>query len=571
MAWCVAQWLHVCYLGASVVSLVFLLLLLLVSPEPGAAMGDLRLGRFLVANAGHLTQHALAMGLVLVFLGLPRTAREARVVHVASMRFLSLQLMFWCCIVRQVAAREVPMWLFWNGINGALLLQVTMAKARFDTVAAVSVTVRPEQNRWLYAFIAWNALFSAVHVGDIVWLVPGPLRGLKCVVLLQGGFCVIRSTKQLLQARLHWREARGRISWEQRSLETVALCIVEGFVCLNCSVLQSSLLLLVQRSLSLIDLALVARACIIVQQLVHLVRRYKQERTYTMLVRAALALVPCAHIPDDRRVCPVCQEDMHTAVRLDCGHHFHCSCVLSSLERVQVCPVCRAPVVFRRAATAIAGAGTATGAGTCTAAAAAASTGTVTGDGWLERVLNTLNATRYVASAKMVDEVAEVLPAVSRLAVVKDIAVTGSVDATIERLRAHATVAAAAAAAAVPAAGTPLRAPQEQQIQQLDDSLESVLWGEPFGLFTDCWRDCACSCARGSSAPSAGSSTPGGPDDSTDSEAEAATPRRPCPSAAFVQRKLELFRQACQRFCLAAAVPPSSGAPAVPLSDDPVL
>ena len=58
---------------------------------------------------------------------------------------------------------------------------------------------------------------------------PGPVRGLKSVVLLQGGFCLIRGTKQLLQARLHWREARGRISWEQRSLETVALCIVEGF------------------------------------------------------------------------------------------------------------------------------------------------------------------------------------------------------------------------------------------------------------------------------------------------------------------------------------------------------
>ena len=547
MAWCVAQWLHVCYLGASAVSLVLLLMVLLVSPEPEAAISELRLGRFMVANVAHLTQHALAMGLVLLFLGLPRTARETRVVHVASIRFLSLQLVFWCCIVRQVAARELPMWLFWNGINGSLLLQITMAKARFDTVAAQSVTVRPEQNRWLYAFIGWNALFSVVHVSDIVCLVPGPFRGLKSVVLLQGGFCLIRSTKQLLQTRLHWLEARGRINWEQRSLDTVALCIVEGFVCFNCSVLQSSLLLLVQRSLSLIDLALVARACIIVQQLVHLVRRYKQERTYTMLVRAALALAPCAHVPDDRRVCPVCQEDMHSAVRLDCGHHFHCSCVLSSLERVQVCPVCRAPVVFR-----------------CADAACA-------GRGWLERILNTFNATRYVASAKMVEEVAEVLPAVSRLAVVKDIAVTGSVDATIERLREHAVPhpadasavphsAAATSAAASAAGAAPLRAPQEQQIQQLDDSLESVLWGEPFGLFSECWRDCSCSCARSSNSSNSFGSTPGGPDDSEEQEE---TPRMPCPSKAFVQRKLELFRQACQLFCLSAtAAVPSNASPA---------
>ena len=525
-------------------SLLFLLHRLLVSPEPGAAVSELPLGRLMVANVAHLTQHALGMGLVVLFLGLPQTAKEVRLVHVAAVRFLSLQLMFYCCIVRQVAARELPMWLFWNGINGSLLLQVTLAKARFDTVAAQSVTVRPEQNRWLYAFVAWIAFFSVVHVSDIVCLVPGPLRGLKCVVLLQGSFCLVRSTKQLLLARLHWLEARGRISWEQRSLETVALCIVEGFVCLNCSVLQSSLLLLVQRSLSLIDLALVARACVLVQQLVHLVRRYKQERTYTMLVRAALALVPCPRVPDDRRVCPVCQEDMHTAVRLDCGHHFHCSCVLSSLERVQVCPVCRAPVVLRRA----------------DGAAAARAC-----DGWLERVLNTLNATRYIASAKMVDEVAEVLPAVSRLAVVKDIAVTGSVDATIERLREHSTTVGPHAAGAAGAVGagatvaTPLHAPQEQQIQQLDASLESVLWGEPFGLFSDCWRDCSCSCAARTGSSSSSSSTPG---DTTDSEQEPESLRPPCPSAAFVQRKLELFRQACQRFCLSAAVP--SGASSVP-------
>lgn len=545
MAWCVAKWLHVCYLGLTIGSLLFGVHFWVLNPkkpevpttgEEAQLLGakESILVRFIVANVMHVTLHGLAMALVFLFLGLPRTVREEKMVHVASLRFLSLQLVFYLCIVRQVVAREVPMWLFWNGVNGSLLLQITLAKTRFDTVAAASVTVRPGPNGRLYAFIVWNAVFSVVHLADIAGLVPGPCRGLKSVVLLQCGLCVIRSGKQLLQARLHWQEARGRISWEQRSLGTVALCIAEGFVCFHCSVLQSSLLLLVQRSLSLVNLALVARACIIVQQLGRLVRRYRQERTYTMLVQSALAHVPAARIPEGRRVCPVCREDMHCAVRLDCGHHFHASCALAALERVPVCPVCRARVAYRRDAGAHA----------------------VAASGALERLLNTLHATRYVASVQMVDEVAEVLPAAPRLAVIKDLALTGSVDATIERLRGAITPDLSSTPSAPTAPAALPRAVQDQQIQQLDDSLESVLWGEPIGLFTECWRDCAAAAGTAPTSPVVGE------DDTTFA---APPPRAPCPSTAFMQRKLEIIRQACQRFRLA-----QSSASQTQLSD-PVL
>ncbi|KNC78351.1 hypothetical protein SARC_09214 [Sphaeroforma arctica JP610] len=43
--------------------------------------------------------------------------------------------------------------------------------------------------------------------------------------------------------------------------------------------------------------------------------------------------------------CVICREIMDTAKRLPCGHIFHIHCLRSWLQRQQICPICRSPVL----------------------------------------------------------------------------------------------------------------------------------------------------------------------------------------------------------------------------------
>ena len=87
--------------------------------------------------------------------------------------------------------------------------------------------------------------------------------------------------------------------------------------------------------------------------------------------------------------------------------------LLPSLNSAELCPVCRTPVVFHG--------------GYSSSGSSYEST--------LEVLLHILDIPLYTASMSMVDRVVQVLPDVPRLSIIKDISVTGSVDATIDRLR----------------------------------------------------------------------------------------------------------------------------------------
>eukprot|EP01134_Creolimax_fragrantissima_P003492 CFRG3492T1 len=43
--------------------------------------------------------------------------------------------------------------------------------------------------------------------------------------------------------------------------------------------------------------------------------------------------------------CVICRENMESAKRLPCGHIFHMHCLRSWLQRQQICPICRSPVL----------------------------------------------------------------------------------------------------------------------------------------------------------------------------------------------------------------------------------
>jgi len=48
----------------------------------------------------------------------------------------------------------------------------------------------------------------------------------------------------------------------------------------------------------------------------------------------------------ETQTCIVCREDMNEGKKLPCGHILHMHCLRSWLERQQVCPICRMPVLY---------------------------------------------------------------------------------------------------------------------------------------------------------------------------------------------------------------------------------
>lgn len=52
-----------------------------------------------------------------------------------------------------------------------------------------------------------------------------------------------------------------------------------------------------------------------------------------------------AEIAAGDAMCIICREELTAAKKLPCGHLFHMHCLRSWLERQQLCPTCRRPVL----------------------------------------------------------------------------------------------------------------------------------------------------------------------------------------------------------------------------------
>ena len=524
----VVKWFHWGYIGFSIGSTLFMLRVLRTpfaqSLAPGecplaATLKRSALARAILINTAHVVQQLFTTLLCMLFLGLPRTEQEATFYHSVNIRFLAFQLSFCCCILRQTGTAELPMWAFWNGITGSILMLVAFVKERLRTLVALRCSARPKNNVRLLALIALNALMAAANLLGILVLLPGPaLAGMKLVVALQAAIAVVRTIKQVVVARLHVREVQGVICWEQRSLGSLRASIFEQLLCTTLSVLQSSLLLLQQQSVSAMGVLLTLKAALTLHKLLRLMHSYRQLSTCAMLVDAALRVVEPAAVPSERRSCPICREDMERAVRLDCGHYFHKSCLVCALDVVPVCPVCRSAIVYRTADD-----------GADEPGFESRYYGNRTLVEWL---LRRLRVPLYVATPRMVDQVLRVLPTAPRLAVIRELAATGSVDATVVRLRRQLALQNSSA----------INDQLLQQQQQHNPTRQPLNYHQ---------QPPRTSAGREAGAP--GYSFEGmlynrGNTQSLLNSTSSNNSTGANPPSEFVQRKLQLFRQACERF-----------------------
>ena len=71
---------------------------------------------------------------------------------------------------------------------------------------------------------------------------------------------------------------------------------------------------------------------------------------YFATLRSFAKLYPYAtkeELEAEADVCPICQEDLESAVKLPCHHYFHKWCLMRWLETQHTCPLCREKIGWK--------------------------------------------------------------------------------------------------------------------------------------------------------------------------------------------------------------------------------